>query len=63
MEARTLTAGMLVLTDIKQSICHNLGLNYEIEITDCIVYPRICRSTTSGFKNTELTVEEDIRTV
>lgn len=46
MEARTLTAGALVLTDVKQIMCHNLDLSYEIEITDSIVYLGECKSTT-----------------
>lgn len=54
MEARALTTGALVLTDVKQIMCRNLDLNYEIESIDCIVYLGELKSTISGFKNTEL---------
>lgn len=56
----------LVLTDVKQIMCHNLDLNYEIEITDSIVYLGECKSTTSGFKTLicrVLTLGERIRNV
>lgn len=56
----------LVLTDVKQIMCHNLDLNYEIEITDSIVYLGECKSTTSGFKTLNcrvLTLGEGIRNV